>query len=73
MILRFTPYLPCDVRGLTGGLCGQPAGVGIVRCDVGGWHIVPICPKCARAIAERNAALMMPPHKRPPEVRHAQT
>lgn len=68
MIIRFTPPLPCDVRGPTKALCGQPAEVGLLRCDVGGWHIVPICPICARDIALRNAEKQMPPHLHPPEV-----
>lgn len=71
MIIRFTPYLPCDVRSPSGGLCGAPSGMGLVRCAVGGWHVVPICPACAKQIATRNAGLTMPPHLHPPEVLHA--
>ena len=51
MTLRFTPLLPCDRKLPSGRLCGQPTGIGIVRCDGDGWRLTPICPACARALA----------------------
>jgi hypothetical protein len=50
MIIRFNPPLPCDVHQPGGALCGKPAHQAVVRCDLSGWHITPICRACARRL-----------------------
>jgi len=51
MTLHFTPALPCDIRQPSGRLCGQPACIGVIRCDGDGWRLTPICAACARKLA----------------------